>query len=94
MKPSVLDQCFDDNVNSLITNIVAAQVQLLDRLRLQKAVLKGFDANHAHLILLEVEDLQVLFFFQGLTNGDSALSKDAVIIQAELSDVLLVLKHL
>ena len=79
-----------DDVQALVTDVVAAQVQLLDRLRLVQAVFQRLDTCEAHLILFQIEDLQVFFVSECLADCDRAFSKDAVVVEPELSDVFLV----
>ena len=65
-------------MGALVSNVVAAEVKLSNRLTQTQAILQTFDPLKTNLILLEAEHLQVLFVFETLSKSHSSLGEDPV----------------
>ena len=69
---------FSDDTNTIITDSIAAEVQLSNGLAVLEHILEFVQALKPDIIFLEREYLKIAFFSQGSTKGQGPLREDSI----------------
>ena len=69
---------FSDDTNTIITDSIAAEVQLSNGLAVLEHILEFVQALKPDIIFLEREYLKIPFFSQGSTKGQGPLREDSI----------------
>lgn len=92
--PFLAHESLDDDLNSLVADVVSAEDELLDGSAQVETLLHRFNPSQADFIFLDIENFEVFFVAKGLAESYGSFRKNAVHRKRELGNVFLIQQNL